>query len=148
MAKPYFHQARLFKYIFAFSFMVLKIINATEAKPGTNIIINGDPYTVKKVDISKTGKHGSSKCRIEAIGMISGQKKIMVAPGHERFEVPLVDKRKGQVLSVGEKASVMDLESFETVDMEIPEELKAEIDTNSSVEYWNVEGQKIIKRKL
>jgi len=128
--------------------MVLKIIDATEAKPGTNIIIDGDPYTVKKVDISKTGKHGSSKCRIEAAGMISGQKKIIVAPGHERFEVPMVDKRKGQVLSVGEKVSVMDLESFETFDIQVPEELKAEIDTDSSVEYWDIEGKKIIKRKL
>ncbi|MEK6840591.1 MAG: translation initiation factor IF-5A [Nanoarchaeota archaeon] len=128
--------------------MVLKIINATEAKPGTNIIIDGDSYTVKRVDISKTGKHGASKCRIEATSIISGQKKIMVAPGHERFEVPMIDKRKGQVLSVGERASVMDLESFETFDIEVPEELKAEIDTNSSVEYWNVEGKKIIKRKI
>jgi translation initiation factor 5A len=129
--------------------MVLKIINATESRPGTNIIIDGNSYTVKKVDISKTGKHGASKCRIEAIGMISGQKKIMVVPGHERFEVPMIDKRKGQVLSVAmNKASVMDLESFETLDIEIPEELKAEIDANSSVEYWNIEGQKIIKRKL
>ncbi len=128
--------------------MVLKIIGATEAKPGTNIIIDGDPYTVKKVDISKTGKHGASKCRIEATGIISGQKKIIVAPGHERFEIPMVDKRKGQVLSVGERASIMDLESFETFDIEIPEELKSEIDANSSVEYWDVEGRKIIKRKL
>lgn len=129
--------------------MVLKIINATESRPGTNIIIDGDSYTVKKVDISKTGKHGSSKCRIEAMGMISGQKKIIVVPGHERFEVPMIDKRKGQVLSITmNKASVMDLESFETLDIEIPEELKAEIDANSSVEYWNIEGHKIIKRKL
>ena len=128
--------------------MVLKIINATEAKPGTNIIINGDPYTVKKVDISKTGKHGASKCRIEASGMINEQKKIIVAPGHERFEVPMVDKRKGQVLSISERASVMDLESFETIDMDIPEELKAEIDANSTVEYWDIEGRRVIKRKL
>jgi len=128
--------------------MVLKIISATEAKAGTNIIIDGNPYTVKKVDVSKTGKHGSSKCRIEAIGMISEQKKIIAVAGHERFEVPMVDKRKGQVLSVSERASVMDLESFETVDMDIPEELKAEIDTNSTVEYWDIEGRKIIKRKL
>jgi len=128
--------------------MVLKIINGTEAKVGTNIIVDGEPCTIKKIDISKTGKHGHAKCRIEAVGIISENKKVFVIPGHDRLEVPMVDKRKGQVLSVGEKASVMDLESFETVDMEIPEELKAEIDTNSSVEYWNVEGQKIIKRKL
>ena len=125
--------------------MVLKLINATEAKPGTNIIIDGEPYTVKRVDISKTGKHGASKCRIEAQAMISDNKKILAVPGHERFEVPMVDKRKGQVLSLNDdKASVMDMESFETLDMDIPEELK----DNSTVEYWDIEGRKIIKRKL
>ncbi|MFH1311271.1 MAG: translation initiation factor IF-5A [Nanoarchaeota archaeon] len=128
--------------------MVLKIINGTEAKPGTNIIIDGEPYTVKKIDISKTGKHGSSKCRIEASGIISNQKKIIVIPGHERFEVPLVDKRKGQVLSIGNKFSIMDLESFETMEIDCPEEIREEITESSNVEYWDIEGKKIIKRKL
>ncbi|MEK6842841.1 MAG: translation initiation factor IF-5A [Nanoarchaeota archaeon] len=128
--------------------MVLKIINATEAKVGTNIILEGMPCTVKKVDISKTGKHGSSKCRIEAIGIISGQKKIIVVPGHERFEVPLVEKKKAQVLSIGDNVNVMDLESFETLDVPCDIELKEQIQEGSNVEYWNVEGEKIIKRKL
>jgi translation initiation factor 5A len=128
--------------------MVLKIINATEAKPGTNVIIDGEPYTVKKVDISKTGKHGSSKCRIEVSGIISGQKKIIAVPGHERFEVPMVDKRKGQVLSTGDNISVMDLESFETLDVPCDSEIKSELSPNDNVEYWDVEGRKIVKRKL
>ena len=51
--------------------MVLKIIDATEAKVGTNIIVDGMPCTVKSIDISKTGKHGHAKCRIEAVGIIT-----------------------------------------------------------------------------
>jgi len=128
--------------------MVLKIINATEAKPGANIMIEGEAYNVKKNDISKTGKHGASKCRIEAVGIINGQKKIIAVPGHERFEVPMINKRKGQVLSVGNEASVMDLESFETIDMDIPEEIRSEIVSGSTVEYWDIEGRKVIKRRL
>jgi translation initiation factor 5A len=128
--------------------MVLKIINATEAKTGTNILIEGEPYIVKRIDISKTGKHGSSKARIEAIGIINEQKKILVVPGHERFEVPMIDKRKGQVLSVGGKVSIMDLENFETMEIDCPEEIKSELKENSNVEYWDIEGRKIIKRKL
>lgn len=129
--------------------MVLKIINGTEAKPGTNIMIDGMACTVKNVDISKTGKHGSSKCRIEAIGIIGGQKKIIVVPGHERFEVPLVEKKKAQVLSLGDgnTISVMDLESFETLEVPCDAELKESISEGSNVEYWNVEGEKIVKRK-
>ena len=128
--------------------MVLKIINATEVRTGTNIILDGQSYTVKKIDVSKTGKHGHAKCRIEAVGIISGQKKIMVMPGHERLEVPLIDKRKGQVLSVGSKVSVMDLESYETLEIDAPDEIKSELQENSNVEYWDIEGQKIIRRKV
>lgn len=129
--------------------MVLKIINATETKVGTNIILDGMSYTIKNIDISKTGKHGHAKCRIEAVGIINGQKKIIVVPGHERMEVPLVDKRKAQVLSIGENTvSIMDSESFETLDLACDPELKEQLEENSNVEYWDIEGEKIIKRKL
>ena len=128
--------------------MVLKIINATEARNGTNILIEGEPYTIKKIDISRTGKHGHAKARIEATGIINQQKKVFVVPGHERFDVPMVNKRKGQVLSVADKISVMDLENFETMEIDCPEEIKSELSENSNVEYWDIEGRKIIKRKL
>lgn len=128
--------------------MVLKIINATEARVGTNILLEGDAYTIKKMDVSKTGKHGHAKCRIEAVGIISDNKKVFVVPGHERLEVPLVNKNKAQVLSVGDGVSVMDLESFETLDVPCSPEIKQELHENDNVEYWDIEGQLIVKRKL
>lgn len=130
--------------------MVLKIIDATEIKAGTNITIDGIPCTVKSIDISKTGKHGHAKCRVEAVGIINNQKKVFVVPGHERIEVPMVEKRKAQVLSLGtgDKVSVMDLENFETIEVECPEDIKSQLEENSNVEYWDVEGERIIKRKL
>ncbi len=128
--------------------MVLKIINATEAKVGTNILLDGEPYTVKKMDVSKTGKHGHSKVRIEATGIINDNKKVFVVPGHDRLEVPMVNKQKAQVLSVGDKVSVMDLETFETIEVPCPADIKETLEPNSNVEYWNIEGELIIKRKL
>jgi translation initiation factor 5A len=128
--------------------MVLKIINATESRVGTNILIEGEPYTVKKMDVSSTGKHGHSKARIEALGIINQKKKVFVIPGHDKLEVPMVDKRKAQVLSIGDKVSVMDLETFETMEIDCPEEVKSELEENSNAEYWDIEGAKIIKRKL
>jgi translation initiation factor 5A len=130
--------------------MVLKIIGATEARVGTNIIIDGAPYTVKKIDISKTGKHGHAKARIEAVGIINGQKKVFVIPGHDRLEVPMVEKKKGQILSKGNKTvSIMDLESFETIEIPCPDdEVFNELEENGNCEYWDIEGEKIVKRKL
>jgi len=129
--------------------MVLKIINATEVRVGTNLTLDGEHFTVKKMDISKTGKHGHAKCRIEAENMISGSKKVFVVPGHERFEVPLVTKNKGQVLSItDDHASIMDLESFETIEVSVPSELKGQIGINDNIEYWDIEGTLLIKRKV
>jgi translation initiation factor 5A len=128
--------------------MVLKIIEATGIKVGTNIMVDEIPCVVKSIEISKTGKHGHSKARIEVLGIITGQKKVFVSPGHDKFNVPLVEKRKAQVLSVGEKVSVMDLENFETFEVNCPKEIKEQLKENSNVEYWNVEGEKIIKRKI
>ena len=78
-----------------------------------------------------------------------GNKKVFVVPGHDRLEVPLVNKKKAQVLSIAEsKASVMDLESFETIEIACPEELKEDLGENDNVEYWDIEDKTIIKRKL
>ena len=128
--------------------MVARVISATEARVGTNIIQDGQFYTVKKIDISKTGKHGHAKCRIEAVNILTGNKKIFVIPGHDKIEVPVIKKNKGQVLSVsGSRASVMDLESFETIDIDVPEDI-TDLKENDNVEYWDIEGNLIIKRKL
>jgi translation initiation factor 5A len=130
--------------------MVLKIISATEARVGTNIMLEGESYTVKKMDVSKTGKHGHAKCRIEAAHMLTGNKKVFVIPGHDRFEVPMVTKNKGQILSFtgDNKASVMDLETFETLELDVPTEVKSEVSENDNVEYWDIEGVKLVKRKI
>ena len=129
--------------------MVAKIISATEARVGTNIIEDGQFFTVRKMDVSKTGKHGHAKCRIEAVNILTGNKKIFVIPGHDKIEVPLVNKNKGQILSVSESsANIMDLESFETIDIAVPEELKGQLAENDNIEYWNIEGTLMIKRKL
>jgi translation initiation factor 5A len=108
------------------------------------------PCTIKSIDISKTGKHGHAKCRIEAITIIGGTEKVFVVPGHERLEVPSVDKRKGQVLSKADgKVSLMDLENFETIEVACPDAaVFAELQENGNCEYWDVEGEKLVKRKL
>ena len=130
--------------------MVLKIINATEARTGTNILIDGVPFTIRNIDISKTGKHGHAKCRIEAVAIMSKNRKIFVIPGHDRLEVPLVEKRKAQVLSKADgKANVMDLENFESMEMDVSEEDVFEsLEENGNCEYWDVEGTRFVKRKL
>lgn len=129
--------------------MVLKIINAHELRIGGYIYVDGEAYMVRTMDISKTGKHGASKCRFDATSAISGKKKVIMCPGHERFEVPMIDKRKAQVLSLmGDKASIMDSENFENFELAITDEVKDSIQEGSNIEYWDIEGTKLMKKVI
>lgn len=132
--------------------MALKIITAHDAKPGTTILIDGNACIVKNCDISKTGKHGASKCRIEAIGILDDKKRVVAVPGSEKFDVPLIEKKKAQILSInatGDMANVMDLESFENMDIAIIEEARADMKPEDQVEYMIIDERlKVIKRKL
>lgn len=129
--------------------MAYKLVNATELRTGSFVEIEGDAYAIKSIETSKTGKHGHAKCRIEANSLTGGKKKVLVVPGHERFEVPMIDKRKAQILSVhGDMVSVMDLDSYENFELGVPEEFKDELKEQVNVEYWDIEGKKIIKRVL
>ena len=114
--------------------MVAKVIEATEMRVGTYLLLDGVAHQVKKMDISKTGKHGHAKVRFEAVSAFSGKKKVLVFPGHDKFEVPMIEKKNAQVLSIsGAIASLMDSESFENIDLEIPEELQGSIKESDNV---------------
>jgi len=124
----------------------IKLIHATETKPGRYVIFDGKACVVKSLDISRPGKHGHAKCRIEAVAIIDGKKIVKIMPGHDNVESPIIEKKTAQVLSVaGDKASVMDMESFETFDLTISEELKDQIEEGITVTYWIVLDDKIIK---
>lgn len=124
-----------------------KVTNAGSLKPGNYVIFDDVPCVVKNIDLSKTGKHGSMKCRIETIGLIDNQKRIKIYPSSDKVDVPIVDKRDAQVLSIHEnKANVMDMESYETFDILIPDELKDQVKEGSQVVYWMIMDQKIIKQ--
>ena len=129
--------------------MVARVIEATEMRVGTYLLIDNVAHQVKKMDISKTGKHGHAKVRFEAVSIMTGKKKVMVIPGHDKFEVPMIEKKNAQVLSIsGAIASLMDSESFENIDLEIPEELQGSIKESDNVEYWEIEGDKLLKRTI
>ena len=132
--------------------MVLRLISAMEARTGTTILIDGHACIVRSNDVSKTGKHGASKCRIEAIGVLDDKKRLVAAPGSERFDVPLIEKKKAQVLSIsadGTMANIMDLETFESMDMNIAEEARGTFNPEEQVEYMVIDEKiKVIRRKL
>lgn len=124
-----------------------KISGMHELKVGGYVIIEGVACRVSNIQISKPGKHGHSKIRVEAIGLIDEKKKIIVRPGSDNIEVPIIEKRVAQVLSVsGDMANVMDAESFETFDLKIPEELKGTVVDGVKILYWVILEDRVMKQ--
>src|SRR3989338_9749541 len=128
--------------------MEKRVTDSGSLKVGNYILLDDVPCVVKSIQISKTGKHGHAKCRIEAIGMINDDKKIVVMPGHEKVDVPIVEKKSGQILSItGKVVNLMDSESYETLDIALPEELRESLKEGDNVIYWVIGNQKVIKQK-
>jgi len=96
---------------------------------------------------SKPGKHGHAKVRVLGTGLLDGRKREVVMPGHDNIDVPIIEKKNAQVLSIkGSKANVMDSETYETFDMDIPEELQDEVKEGSVILYWQILDQKVMKQ--
>lgn len=121
--------------------------NAVSMKKGNYIIIDGVACVVSNTQTSKPGKHGHSKARIEAYGILDGKNRQIVMPGQDMVDVPIIDKRTAQVLSIhGDAANVMDSETYETFDLKIPEDLKSQIAEGVNVLYWVVLDERVMKQ--
>ena len=119
-------------------------------KVGSYIIIDNEPCRIVSYDHSKPGKHGSAKARVAAIGVFDGSKHSLVSPVSANVEVPLINKRSGQVISIsGQTLQIMDLETFEVFETSaIEEEIRDKIRQGGEVEYWQVlDRVKIVRVK-
>lgn len=127
--------------------MTTKQVDVTSLKKGSYVIFDNIPCKVTDIQTSKTGKHGHAKCRVSATGLLQNKKIIKVMPGHDKVDVPIVDKRGAQVLSIhGDNATVMDTGSYETFDINIPDEFKSQLKEGQEVIYWVILDQKVIKQ--
>ncbi len=121
-------------------------------KEGSYIIIDGEPCKVVSRDHFKPGKHGSAKVRLVAISLFTGSKKSYVSQAESRVDIPMIDKRSGQVTSVMDNSvQVMDLATFEVFETPKPSaeemaELGAPIGPGTEVEYWSMMGRNKIMR--
>ena len=124
-----------------------KNVSVGSLKKGDTIIIDGAPCKIIDTATSRPGKHGHAKVNLMAVGILDGKKRNLIMPGHDKVEAPIIEKKTAQNLSIaGKMASIMDMESYETFDIEIPEELKDEVAEGKEVLYWTLMGTKIMKQ--
>ncbi len=117
-------------------------------KEGDYIVIDGEPCVATKRKTSSAGKHGSTKVRLRTKGIVDGKKRQIVKPSDAKIKVPIIDKKVGQVISVtSNSVQLMDLGSYETFEMAIPDDYSDDLEEGDEVEYWEVMGDKLLKEK-
>jgi len=127
--------------------MVTKPVSVGSLQRGSYVVVEGVACRVSGTQTSRPGKHGHAKVRLEAVGLIDDKKRVIVAPGHDNIDAPIIEKKTAQVLSIQDgSANVMDSESYETFDLKIPEELKGEVVEGSNVLYWIILDDKVLKQ--
>ena len=111
-------------------------------------MIDGVPCEIVDISVSKPGKHGGAKARVVGIGIFEKVKKEFVAPTSSKVEVPIIDRRKGQVLALmGDMVQIMDLQTYETLELPIPEGIEG-LEPGGEVEYIEAVGQYKITRVI
>jgi len=117
-------------------------------KVGSYVIVDNEPCRIVDYSKSKPGKHGSAKARVVAIGVFDNVKRSFVKPVDSQAEVPIIEKRIGQVIALlPATVQLMDLENYEMLEAPIPEEdLKSKLVSGIEVEYWRILGKTKIMR--
>jgi translation initiation factor 5A len=126
-----------------------KPVEVGALKIGGHLLINGEPCRIVEYEKSKPGKHGSAKARIVGIGVFDSVKRNIVSPVDARVDVPLIEKKTGQIISLsGDQVQLMDLENFEVFYAPSPkdENVKEKLASGHEVEYWKVMDRIMIMR--
>lgn len=119
-----------------------------QLREGGYVIIDDEPCEIVSISISKPGKHGAAKARIDAIGIFDGQKRSIVQPVTAKVYVPIVERKRAQVISVvGETAQLMDLETYETFELQVPESMRDKIEPGKEIFYIESLGKRKIAEK-
>ncbi|HTP53344.1 MAG TPA: translation initiation factor IF-5A [Thermoplasmata archaeon] len=119
-----------------------------ELKEGRYMLIEEEPCRIISIQMSKPGKHGEAKARIDAVGVFDGSKRSVVFPVTHKVRVPLIGKRQAQVLSLTEgEVQLMDLESYETFTLPLDEETKGTVSPGAEIQYVDAMGRRRITRK-
>ena len=126
-----------------------KPMDVGELRVGSYIIIDDAPCKIVSYSKSKPGKHGAAKARIVAISVFDETKKTIVKPVSAQVDVPIIDKKTGQVIALLPSAvQLMDLETYEMTEAPYPDDqdLKDKLASGVEVEFWQLLGRTRITR--
>jgi translation initiation factor 5A len=123
--------------------MATKQVEVRDLDEGSYVLIDDAACQINGYSTAKPGKHGSAKARVEAEGVFDGKKRSLSQPVDAKIQVPIINRKQGQVVSTeGDEAQVMDLETYETFTLALPDDL--DLAPDDEIEYLEMEAQRKI----
>lgn len=114
-------------------------------RQGKYVMVDGEPCRVLDVTISVPGKHGGAKARMEVIGIFDNRRRSIVKPADTEVEVPIIEKKTAQVVALTPpNVQLMDMETYETFESPIPDDMKDKMKPGEEIQYWVIEGRKML----
>jgi translation initiation factor 5A len=112
-----------------------------DLQEGNYLMIDDAACKINAYSTAKPGKHGSAKARIEAVGVFDGKKRSLSQPVDAKIWVPIIERKQGQVVSVsGNDMQVMDLETYETTTMRIPDDV--DVSPDDEIEFLELDDKR------
>lgn len=114
-------------------------------KEGRYMVIEEEPCKIQSISISKPGKHGAAKARIDAVGIFDGMKRSIVSPVSQKVYAPIVERKSGQVISIAANTvSFMDMKDYTNFELNVTDDQLELIEPGKEIPYIESLG----KRKL
>ncbi len=127
----------------------IEYLSMKDIRVGRFVLIDGVPCRVVEIETSSPGKHGSAKMRLTAMGVFDGHKRIIIKPSEGDIEVPIIKKRRAQIVSVtATGVQLMDSETYEVYELPITEEFAGKLVSGLEVEVVEAMGQRALSRVL
>ena len=126
-----------------------KPVDVGSLKTGSYVIVDDEPCRIVELTKSKPGKHGAAKARVVTIGVFDGVKRSFVRPVNAKVDMPMIEKKTGQVLAIlPNSVQIMDLGTYEVFESPFPEDeaLRSRLNEGIEVEYWHILGRTKIMR--
>ncbi|MDD2473781.1 MAG: translation initiation factor IF-5A [Methanoculleus sp.] len=112
-------------------------------KEGRYVVVEDEPCRIVSIAISKPGKHGAAKSRIDCIGIFDGVKRSIVQPVSAKTYVPVVERKVAQVISIaGTTLQLMDVKDFEMFELTVPEEQAGSLEPGQEIANISSLGKK------
>ncbi len=127
--------------------MATRQVELKTLKIGSYIVVDGEPSKIVSYQTAKTGKHGSMKARVDAIGIMDNQRRSIVKPVSAKVDTPIIERKIAQITHIqGNILGLMDLDTYEPFEVQITDDIEGTPVEGAEIEYFETMGRRKMVR--